>query len=205
MLVVTFALVGLVAAGQALAADTKAVFGIVDTEKLMTSPRFKQYDEDLSKFVEECRAKLAVRQQKLMLNEDELRELIDLKMKANPTAQQTERINAIEKIERDRDAELKQLQGAKEATEQQKARQKELQDMRQKSKDTGDAQEKDYQSAIQTKAQGLDAQFATEVQAAIKQVAEAKGLTLVFAKAQVLFGGTDVTDDVIAKLDRKIQ
>lgn len=192
-------------AGQVKAADPVPKIGVVDTEKLTTSPRFKQYDEELTKFVEDLRAKLTIRKQKLMLNETEIKELVDLKIKANPTAQDQERIKALEETEKQRDAELKQLQETKDATEQQKARLKELQDMRQKSTDTGEALEKDYQSAWQSKAQTLDVQFATEVQDAIKAVAQAKGLTLVLAKMQVLYGGTDVTDDVIAKLDRKIQ
>ena len=131
-------------AGQVKAADPVPKIGVVDTEKLTTSPRFKQYDEELTRFVEDLRAKLTIRKQKLMLNETEIKELVDLKIKANPTAQDQERIKALEETEKQRDAELKQLQETKDATEQQKARLKELQDMRQKSTDTGEALEKDY-------------------------------------------------------------
>jgi len=187
------------------AADADLKIGVVDTEKLMNSPRFKQYDEEVTAFGQSLEVKLTIRNQKLMLNEAEIKELIELKTKPKATPQEEARIKELEEIERQRDAELKTLQETKELTDQQKARLKELQDMRQKSKDTGEALHKDYQEQLRAKVQSLDAQFAAEAQEAIKQVAEARGLVLVLNKMSVLYGGIDISDDVTAKLDRKIQ
>lgn len=196
---------GWVLAAPVWAADADLKIGIVDTEKLMNSPRFKQYDEEVTAFGQSLETKLTIRNQKLMLNEAEIKELIDLRTKPKTTPQDDARVKELEDIERQRDAELKTLQETKEPTEQQKARLKELQDMRQKSKDTGDALHKDYQGQLRSRVQSLDEQFAAEVQDAIKEVAQAKGLALVLNKMQVLFGGIDISDDVTAKLDRKIQ
>lgn len=198
-------LAGWVVSAPARAADADLKVGIVDTEKLMNSPRFKQYDEEVTAFGQSLETKLTIRNQKLMLNEAEIKELIDLRTKPKTTPQDDARIKELEDIERQRDAELKTLQETKEPTDQQKARLKELQDMRQKSKDTGDALHKDYQGQLRSRVQSLDEQFAAEVQDAIKEVAQARGLVLVLNKMQVLYGGIDISDDVTAKLDRKIQ
>lgn len=196
------AALAIVAPSVVLAADMK--IGVVDTTKLMEAPRIKQYDEELTRFVQSLKDKLAIRNQTLMLNEDEIKELIDLKIKAKATDADKARIKTLEDTEKARDAELKSLQETKETTDQQKARLKELQDMRQKAKDTGAALEKDYNGQVQSKMQELDAKVATEVQDAITRVAEAEKLTLVFTKTAVFYGGTDITDKVIEKLDRKI-
>jgi len=196
---------GAVLATGAWAADNEPKIGVVDMSKVWVSPRIKQYDEELAAFGQLLDAKLKVRSQKMMLEETEIKELIELRTKANCTAQDTARIEQLEKLERDRDAELKQLQETKDATAEQKTRLKALQDMRQKSKDTGEALEKDYQEQYQNKRQELLTKASDEAEKAVKEVADAKALPIVLDKAMVLVGGIDITDDVVAKLDRKIE
>ena len=204
--VVAAAIAAVVFVGSAVnAATNEQKIGIVDIQRVYKdAPRIKQYMEELDGVKQTLTAKLDIRAQNMMLDENEIKELIDLKTKANPTAADTARIKQLTDLERAKDDEIKKLQETKDLNEQQKARLKELQDLMQKSKDTGNALIKDYDAQYQSKMQELQGKVDTELQAVINKVAEAKSLTLVFDKAGVLYGGTDITDDVINRLDRKM-
>ncbi len=187
-------------------ADNVPKIGVIDVQKVLRdAPRMKQYMQEYEELREQLGRILDIRSQNLMLSEDEVKELIDLKIKPSPTEQDKARIAELERIERERDAEYKQLQSATNLTDSQKARLKELQELQDKSKATGKALEDDYNSRLQTKLQELDQQADADIQEAVKKVAEAKGLSLVLVKDAVRFGGTDITDDVISKLDRKVK
>jgi Skp family chaperone for outer membrane proteins len=197
--------VGLIGSA-ATAADGDLKIGIVDGEKVYTNaPRVKQYTEELNVLRQELAQKLDIRSQNMMLNDAEIQELITLKAKTPSSPAEDARIKALEDTERSRDAEYKTLQGTKEPTADQKARLKELQDMQQHSKDTGNALAKDYDGQLQTKMQELNSKAEADVREAITKVASEKGVQMVFAKEAVLFGGTDISDDVIKNLDRKIK
>ena len=55
------------------------------------------------------------------------------------------------------------------------------------------------QMELQQKEQDLLAGIQKKVDAAVKQVAEAKGLSVVLDKNAVVYGGQDITDDVVKK------
>ena len=55
------------------------------------------------------------------------------------------------------------------------------------------------QMELQQKEQDLLAGIQKKVDAAVKQVAEAKGLSVVLDKNAVVYGGQDITDDVMKK------
>lgn len=192
---------------SAQAADQTVKIGVVDIEKVYSNaPRVKQYNEQLAAFRQELSQKLDIRNQNRMLNESEIEELIKLKTQDKRTPADDARIKELEGLERSRDAELKTLQGTKEPDEQQKAKLKELQDMQQKSNDTGNALLKDYDGQLQTRMQELMGKAETDVREVISKIAGEKGFTMVLAKdPAVLFGGIDISDDVIKNLDRKMQ
>lgn len=201
-----FAVVILMGAMAAMAADEAPKIGVVDTDKVYKeAPRVKQYTEELNTFKNDLAVKLDVRSRNLMLTEDEIKELVDLHAKgAAATDQDKARIKTLEDTERTKDDEFKSLQNNTNLNDQQKARMKELQDMQQKSKDTGNALSKDYESRLQTKMQELSDKADADVLDVIKKIAETKGLSTVMVKAAILYGGSDITDEVIGKLDRKV-
>ena len=49
----------------------------------------------------------------------------------------------------------------------------------------------------------LSEQLLKKVEETVKQVAEAKGLSVVVAKAAVVYGGNDITQDVVSRLGKK--
>jgi len=191
---------------SAFAADNSTKVAVVDLQKVYKdAPRVKQYMEELDAFKGQLSQKLEIRSQNMMLDENEIKELIDLKLKATATDKDKARIKELEDSERARDAEFKQIQATKDLTDAQKARQAELQKLQSNSKTTGESLEKDYTANLDSKVQELDAKAKVDMQEAINKVADAKGLSLILDKSAVMFGGNDITDLVIAKLDRKIQ
>ena len=115
------------------------------------------------------------------------------------------RIKTLEDTERARDAELKTLQQKQDLSAQDSARLKELQDMQTSSKQMANDTAGDYQSQYETKTQEIHTKAIADMREAINTVAKDKSYTIVLDKAAVFFGGTEITDDVIAKLDRKVQ
>ncbi len=199
------------------AADSSSLkIGVVDLERVYkNAPRVQQYMDELKTFSEALNAKLDIRAKNMMTDEKEIAELIDLKTKPNPTDADKARIQVLASAAQAKDDEFKALQQVKEPSDVQKARLKELQDMQKKSQQAGEAIAKDYYGQSQSKGQDLAAKADVEVQAAVTKVAEAKALPLVLAKRLsgpngesldfVLYGGIDITDDIIGKLDRKTQ
>lgn len=76
-----------------------------------------------------------------------------------------------------------------------------------KAKDLPDAEKQRYYAQLQDrlaqKERELMAPVLDKVTAAIKKVADSKGLTIVVDKQTVLYGGVDITDDVIKNLGGK--
>ena len=189
----------------ASAVEKDAKVGVLDTQKLFNdAPRIKQYKEELDTARQSLISKLDIRSKNLLLNEAEIKELIDIKTKITATDKDKARIKELEDVQSARDAEKNQLAQTNPLSEVQKARMKELQDMQQNAKTTGESLEKDYNSQLQNKAQELDDKVKADINEAIKKVAETSNYYLVLDKSAALYGGIDITDAVISKLDRKM-
>lgn len=74
-----------------------------------------------------------------------------------------------------------------------------------KSATMSEAEKRDYyqqlQQLLQNKDQELSTPILNKINAAIKAVSDAKGLSAVFDKSIVVYGGTDITQEVIKKLN----
>ena len=81
--------------------------------------------------------------------------------------------------------------------------QKEFQE---KSANMSDQEKSDYyqqtQQRLQQKQQELFDPIQKSVEASVKSVAEAKGLTVVLDKSSVVYGGQDITQDVVSKISK---
>ncbi|MBP5737895.1 MAG: OmpH family outer membrane protein [Abditibacteriota bacterium] len=193
----------MLAAASSFAQDASKV-GVIDSAKVIAeAPRFKQYQEEVEALYKDLSLKLDVRSQNLMLTDAEVKELIDLKAKAEPTDAEKARMAELTQIENGRDAELKELQSTAELKDDKKARLKELQDIEQQSKDTGKALAEDYENQLRTKQNDIQAQVEKDMVEAATKIAGEKGLTLILLKNSVVFGGVDITEDMIKALDRK--
>ena len=69
-----------------------------------------------------------------------------------------------------------------------------------------DQEKQDYYVQCQQRAQQKERELfeplVQSFEAAVQKVAEAKGLTVVIDKSAVLYGGQDITQDVIAKIGK---
>ena len=76
-----------------------------------------------------------------------------------------------------------------------------------KSAGMNDQEKADYyqqcQERIRTKQEELIAPIENSIQAAIKKVADKKGLAVVIDKIAVIYGGQDITQEVISELGKK--
>lgn len=196
---------GLAMLGSAcMAADGLPAVGIVDVAKVNNeAPRIKQLSELLEKKGVEFDSKLGIRGQSLMLPEEQIRELIDLKLKPAPTDADKARIKQITDQEKANDDELKKLQTTPQLTDDQKKRMGELADFQKKAQEMRENMAKDYTIQYQSEAANLTAKANAEIEEVVKKLATDKKLAFVFAKNAIFFGGTDITSEVISKLDRK--
>ena len=80
-------------------------------------------------------------------------------------------------------------------------------DFEQKSQGMTDQEKADYyrqcQQRLAQKQNELMEPILKSVDEAIKKVADSKGLSVVIEKAAVVYGGTDITQDVISRLGKK--
>jgi outer membrane protein len=80
-------------------------------------------------------------------------------------------------------------------------------DFEEKSQGMTDQEKQDYyrqcQQRLAQKQQELAEPILKSVDDTIKKVADSKGLSVVIEKAAVVYGGTDITQDVISKLGKK--
>ncbi len=80
-------------------------------------------------------------------------------------------------------------------------------DFEAKSAGMNDQEKADYyaqcQQRLQQKQQELIDPLVKSVDEAVKKVADAKGLSVVIEKAAVVYGGQDITQDVISRLGKK--
>jgi Skp family chaperone for outer membrane proteins len=201
---VVFAAVSSLAGSSCFAASSAVAIGAVDIAKVRAeAPRVKQLSEKMDRLGAELDAKISVRLQHLMLTEEQVKELIDLKIKANPTEQEKARIKQITDIDRANDEELKTLQGTAQPDEKQKARLSELTEMQKKSKALADQVARDYNTQYQSEGLSLSDKADAELREVVTKIAESKKLAFVFDKDSLIFGGIDITSDVISRLDRK--
>ena len=80
-------------------------------------------------------------------------------------------------------------------------------DFEEKSAGMSDQEKQDYyrqcQLRLQQKQQELIEPMNTSIKEAIKKTADAKGLSVVVENSVVIYGGTDITNDVISRLGKK--
>lgn len=202
--VCAYALASVLSALPCLAANSSLAVGTVDIPKVKAeAPRIKQLAERLDRLGAELDAKISVRAQNVMLTEEQVKELIDLKLKGKPTEQEKARIKELTDLERANDGELKKLQGTAQPDDKQKARLNELTEMQKKSKTLADQMAKDYAAQYQNEGVSLSNTADAELREVVTKIAESKKLAFVFDKDSVFFGGTDITSDVIRLMDRK--
>lgn len=189
--------------GAAPGANVEPKVGIVDLERVYKeAPRIAQLEEEVTAFNQSLTKKLQVRAQNLLLTEAEVSELVNLQTSASPKPADSSRITQLTDLDRSRTDELTKLKQTQSLTDAQRARLKELQDMEKKSQQAGAALYNDFQTQLQSEANDIHDKEDAEVRVVVGKVGQAKGFTLIADKSMILLGGTDLTSEVISRMER---
>ena len=180
---------------SAVAASAQSV-GVVDYEKLQDTPLYKSVAQELAAAHQNFANELDLRKNNELLTENEVQELITEAAK-NPSSA---RAKELQDINTKREAEFTTLSQANPPSDEQKKRIEELSAMRKKSQqnrtNVAESMDKSMADLVDQKQKAFD----SHVTDACKAVATEKKLSIIVMKAIVLYGGTDVTDEVLAKL-----
>lgn len=171
--------------------------GVVDYTKIMSdSPLVKSVYADLDKESGKMQTELTVRKASPFLTETEVNELIGLvASKANDA-----RVKELQALNTTRSTELVALQQKNPLNDTEKTRNTELTDMKKKSETNISNKAASFDESFNKILTDKEKQMEEKVVAACKAVAEEKKLSMILQKGVVLYGGVDVTAEVVSKL-----
>lgn len=204
-------LISVFAAGPAFGADPEAApaFGTVDVEKAFDDyDKKKQLDEELRALADGLKLKLELRNESKLLTAAEFDQLAELKAKATPGEADKKKIDELLATARQREQELQTLQQKQDTSTAEKARLKELTEQATKAEITLREDAAKYQNEVANRQIELSRQVMEDIEAAVAEIAKAKGLTLVFNKSVgepglIIYSSLDITDEVLKKLNKQ--
>jgi Skp family chaperone for outer membrane proteins len=191
--------------------------GVVDYNRVVTEyGLYKQYEQQLERYASELRAELNEFTATALLTSEELKELNALEAKPSPTDEDKSRIAALKDMTKTRQDRLRELQQKPSPTSEEQA---EMRNLIQKMQDA-DKQIQDKNQDMMAKLDERNREYFTKVEtnvrAVIETVAKEKGFDAVINKDMrlsdrqtsvtfpvVLFGGTDISDEVLTQLNKK--
>jgi len=186
------------------AAPAASTVGVVDTERVSGEYKAMQIlNEQFLAFQQQQDAQIVRRQKSRMLFDHEQREYLDRSAPtAAPTAERDKLLAEFEKLSDDRSKRLLDLGQRKDrSVEEEQEYQKLDQIYKQRTQELA-ALQTDVQKAIRAKSDEFMRIITESFEAAVKAVAEEKKLSMALRKEMVLYGGTDITEDVIRKLNQ---
>jgi len=201
-ILIACALIATLAAPSALAQERAPRVGVVDMSKVLDGYKeFQASDQQYKAFLRERQVQLAERASLRLLNPQELKEYQNLKQVTAPSDEQKRRIEELKAVADTREKELTGLQAVTTPTEEQQKRLAELNDLQEKSNAELAQMEESARAEINQRNKELSDQLNKKIEAVLAAVAKDKRFDLVLAKDAVLYGGLDITDAVLAKLN----
>lgn len=194
-------LVSLGAAGAASAAAPSAKFGVVDMARVAQEyQQMQTLNQQFQEFQSSQEQQLKEKYTGRLLTDAEVQELADLSAAA-PTTENTARLQTLQGLSGTRDKRMEELRGKKEHTSAEEAELKQWDDLLQQRLSELATVKNELEATRKAKYDELTKVITDNVDAAMKAVAEAQKLDLIFAKDAVIFGGLDVTEAVLTKLN----
>lgn len=201
-LAVVIAVVCATCAPAAAQGATQPAVGVVDVQKAFNEYKVTTAsNEEINRMVESFRRELDIRASHRLLTEEEVKQLVQLRSKSPLTDADRSRIDELERISKQRDEELNALSNKSDLTEQERARLKELRDLANRNDANGRTLAEDYSQQVEQRKSQLSDKITADLREAIAKVAQSKGLATVVDKIAVLYGGVDITEDVIKTLN----
>jgi len=186
LIVLCFAFINQIAFSQSIA--------IVDLSKIeQEAPLVKSIDKEIEDKGLSYKKELEIRNRFKYLTEAEVKEIID-------TVEATQRIKELEAQDDSRNSELIALNQKTPLNDTEKARQTELISMSKKSEENLRNVATGFEKLFNEFAMGKQIELNNQITAATKSVVEEKGFSIALQKGAIIYGGTDITADVMAKL-----
>jgi Skp family chaperone for outer membrane proteins len=190
------------ASGGVWAAAPAPTIGVVDMDRISREYKaMQELNRQFQDFQKQQEAQLERRKRIGMLNDQEEREYLDTVEMGAPTDARDRRIAELERLSDERSRRRLALREKKDLTPEEEAERAQLEEIYNKRMDELVALQSDLQKTVYAKYDELSKIVTDSVDAAVKQVAQEKGLALILRKEIVLFGGLDITEDVLAKLN----
>lgn len=178
--------------------------GKIDMERVFKEYKlYAQLHDEFNNFANKLLSQAEQRAKRFtLLLDEEWNHLVDLLNKGpNATAAERAAIAGLEKLNNDRDVELARLEGKPALTEDERKKYGELVAMRTQARQGIEDLKNKVQQQINERDEELTAQVFAKIEAGVEKVATEKKLTLVLLSKVVLFGGVDITDDVVKLLN----
>jgi len=194
-------------------AEEALALGVIDMGQLFNEYQEyqqanREYQEYQQKLVNQFQARLNLRRQHFMLTADEYGELETLLLKGNDLNEaDKKRVQELQSVTPKLREELAKLQAKPDLSEAEKARKKELVDKQNASLQELEERSKEFERLIQEKMRERDAEVSgrlrAKIDAMIARIAQENKLVMVFNKDSVLYGGGDITDQVVKRLNEE--
>ena len=163
----------------------------------------KSGQSELDTFQQSLRRQLDDREAVRFLDESERGEVDKLRAVASPSEDQKKKLNDFYATSKSREAQLRALQQNPNKTDVEKADADRLTRLSAKTDEDLDGLGEKLEAQLQAKGDEISKKLTDTVSAAIERVAKEKSYTAVVDKKAMLYGGTDVTEEVLRELNKK--
>jgi outer membrane protein len=195
-------IIGAASAAPASAAAEPPQFGVVDMERVADEYRqMRELNQQFQDFQRDQERQLQDKHKTRLLTEAERQEYADLSASAAPTDANKKRVQELEALSGTREQRLLELRQKKERTAEEEAEAAQWGVIYETSMGELQSLQAELQASRLAKFEELSKVVADNVTNAVKSVAQEQKLTLVVRKDAVLYGGADITEAVLTKLN----
>lgn len=186
----------------ALAQEQAPRLGVVDMAKVLEGyTEFQASDAEYKQFLRDRQGQLQQRMSVRLLRDDELKEYQNLTSVVAPTDDQKRRLEELRALAEKRENELNGLSRLSDPTPEEKQRLTELQAVADKADEEISGLQQRLADEINQRNKELSEKLNQKIEAALAAVAREKRVDYILSKDAVLYGGRDLTDEVLAKLN----
>jgi Skp family chaperone for outer membrane proteins len=181
-----------------------AVVGFVDlgqvTEQVKQTPDWKQMVKEFEDEKTRYRTELEDMQRLRYLSKAEREELTSLRTKQKPTDAEKARVDALLKRSDELEGEFRTLAGVEKPSDEQRKRITDITKLRDEGIQVLQEEGEKRAGMLQKKEGDLLEKMQTRILKIVSEVAQSKGLVMVVDRQAILYGGQDLTEDVVKKL-----
>ncbi|MCJ7750904.1 MAG: OmpH family outer membrane protein [Armatimonadetes bacterium] len=198
------AFVGFASSMPALAEADGPKWGVIDMERVAIEyQEMQRLNQEFQDFQRNQEIELQERHTTRLLTDAERQEFADLSAMGAPTDARTQRLKELREFSDKREQRLLELRNKDECTEEEAAERQELEARYDARMGELAALQAEMKASRVAKYEDLSKLVAGGVDNAIKAAAEEQKLALVLRKDSVMYGGVDITEAVLAKLNAK--